>query len=156
MSADNMTATPSQARVLELEEAIREVVTQEMDDICWMDIYVRLAKLVGIDFYPKLLPKEKFKKNCDRFTESVYVGCPYAVDKGTQAIKEAEDLRMLFELRWKADLRAIERWRKAGPGRELAMPDHTDMVVFLLEELDKAQAKYDELHDRHHPNEEIS
>lgn len=39
----------STARVAELEEAIRWVVTQQADDLCWMDAYVRLGKLVGVE-----------------------------------------------------------------------------------------------------------
>lgn len=42
-----------------------------------------------------------------------------------------------FELRHKADMRAIERWRKAHPERELVMPDHADLCVWLLEERDR-------------------
>lgn len=41
----------------------------------------------------------------------------------------------LFELRWKADMRAIERWQKAHPGNENVWPDHTDLVTWLMEEI---------------------
>ncbi len=69
---------------------------------------------------------------------------------------ELEELRQLFELRWKADMRAVKRWQKARPGRSLKLPDHADLVVFLLDELEKAEARYTDLHRQHHPQEEIS
>lgn len=39
-------------------------------------------------------------------------------------------------LRWNADMRAIKRWHDAG-GDELTWPDHADLVVWLLERLEK-------------------
>jgi hypothetical protein len=41
-----------------------------------------------------------------------------------------------FELRWKADMRAIKMWHEAG-GDELTWPDHADLVVWLLERMTK-------------------
>ncbi len=49
--------------------------------------------------------------------------------------EEADELQALFDLRWKRDLEAVERWRSAAPGRELTVPDRADLVVFLLEQL---------------------
>ncbi len=46
------------------------------------------------------------------------------------------DLEALFDMRWAADMRAIKRWQAAGPGREHTWPDHVDLVVWLLEQLD--------------------
>ena len=43
-----------------------------------------------------------------------------------------DDLHMTFELRHKADMRAIEMWRKEHPGKELVVPDHADLVVWLI------------------------
>lgn len=48
---------------------------------------------------------------------------------------EIEELQRTFDLRWEADMRAIKRWRAAHPGNDLVMPDHADMVVWLLEQL---------------------
>ncbi len=58
------------------------------------------------------------------------------------------ELEASFELRWKADMRAIERWHKAG-GRATVWPDHADLCVWLLEQLDaeiKASAKWRKLY----------
>lgn len=41
-----------------------------------------------------------------------------------------------FDIRWAADMRAIELWHAAHPGNELVWPDHADLVVWLMEVLD--------------------
>lgn len=41
-----------------------------------------------------------------------------------------------FDMRWHADQRAIQRWQAAAPGRELRWPDHTDLCVWLMEQLE--------------------
>lgn len=53
---------------------------------------------------------------------------------------EAEDENHSFALRWNADMRAIKRWQ-AATGRELVWPDHADLCVWLLEQLDAVEAK---------------
>ena len=45
------------------------------------------------------------------------------------------------QLKYNADMRAIKRWREANPGNDLVLPDHADLVVWLIEQLD---AKPDE------------
>lgn len=57
--------------------------------------------------------------------------------KLAKAIDDLKDHEYGFDLRWKADMRAIKRWRAAHPGNELVMPDHADLCVFLLEEFAK-------------------
>lgn len=47
----------------------------------------------------------------------------------------AAELQATFNLRWDADMRAIKRWQ-AATGRELVWPDHADLVVWLLEQLE--------------------
>ncbi len=51
-------------------------------------------------------------------------------------VERLAELEALFDLRWAADMRAIKRWQAAGTGRELTHPDHADLVVWLLEQLD--------------------
>lgn len=65
-----------------------------------------------------------------------------------------EELQAGFDLRWKADMRAIKRWQEAT-GRELVWPDHADLVVWLLEQLEdrdaarnQGQGQADDLQDR--------
>lgn len=49
--------------------------------------------------------------------------------------RAAED-RASFDLRWAADMRAIKRWQ-AATGKLLTWPDHADLVVWLLGQLEK-------------------
>lgn len=54
---------------------------------------------------------------------------------------EAEDLQAIFDLRHSADMRAIAQWRAESPvERDLIMPDHADLCVWLLDKLDRADA----------------
>jgi hypothetical protein len=140
---EDLSRTPAEVRVKELEDAIREVVTQEMDDLCWMDVYTKLGRLVGVEFDPATLPAEVMLANCRRFVTALKAGRPYVPGRLSTLLAEARELRAGFELRWKADLRAVERWRAAGPGRELTMPDHADLCVWLLEKLAEAEAGAD-------------
>ncbi len=55
--------------------------------------------------------------------------------------QERDELQATFDLRWKADMRAIKRWQAAHPGNELVWPDHADMVVWLLEQVEELEAK---------------
>ena len=50
------------------------------------------------------------------------------------------ELEALFDLTWAADMRAIKLWQ-AATGRTRTWPDHTALVVWLLEKLDEAEAK---------------
>jgi hypothetical protein len=52
------------------------------------------------------------------------------------AADELESFEQSFDLRWNADMRAIKRWRAAGTRRELTMPDHVDLVMWLMEQLE--------------------
>ena len=54
---------------------------------------------------------------------------------------ELKELQEIFDMRWDADMRATKRWQAAGPGRDLTWPDHADLVVWLLERLEEAEAK---------------
>ncbi len=65
------------ARVLELETTIKSVLSQEFDDICWMDVYKMLGELVGVKFEPKLLSDEVMLTNCKRFIASMRTGQSY-------------------------------------------------------------------------------
>ena len=54
----------------------------------------------------------------------------------TEAQMNLTDMGATFDIRWNADMRAIKRWQEAHPGNELVWPDHADMVVWLMEQLD--------------------
>ena len=57
------------------------------------------------------------------------------------------ELQASADLRWKADMRAIERWRAAHPDKELVWPDHADLCVWLMGELDALDAMVDKRYD---------
>ena len=48
------------------------------------------------------------------------------------------DREASFDLRWKADMRAVKRWQEAT-GKDMEWPDHVDLVIWLLERLDKIE-----------------
>ena len=56
---------------------------------------------------------------------------------------EVADLQATFDFRWKADQRATAMWQVAT-GRERMWPDHADMVIWMLGEIDKLRAECDE------------
>lgn len=62
--------------------------------------------------------------------------CRYRLlQEAAESLREHEQS---FDLRWNADMRAIKRWREAT-GRELTWPDHADLVVWLLEQLESTK-----------------
>ena len=64
-------------------------------------------------------------------------GCSVVTNRLQVYREAAEELGFTFDLRWKADMRAIKRWQAAHPGNDLVWPDHADMVVWLLGEVDR-------------------
>ena len=50
--------------------------------------------------------------------------------------RENADLRNTLDAVIWADERAVELWRAAHPGKELVIPDRTELVVWLLKQLD--------------------
>ncbi len=71
-------------REQDLEAACRYTLAQEFDDICWLDFYTKIAKILGVDFDPKLLPRDRFLGNCGRFYDSMAAGRPYQRDPGKE------------------------------------------------------------------------
>ena len=109
------------ARVAELEEAIRWVVTQKEDDVCWMDAYVRLGKLVGIEITLEqlaMLPEGLMLANCTRFVRHLHTGCGY---KPVGLAEDNERLRAENE-QLRVELARI----KHGEGRIDGSPGESD------------------------------
>lgn len=57
-----------------------------------------------------------------------------------EGMGDVEEMNALFDLQWEADRRATKMWQEANPGNDLVWPDRSNMVVWLLDELDKARA----------------
>jgi hypothetical protein len=75
-------------------------------------------------------------------------GTKEARDAATQIIiervnrlrAEQDELQDSFDLRWKADMRAIKKWQAANQGNDLSWPDHADLVVWLMAGRDRLRA----------------
>lgn len=115
----------------ELAHQIQEAITPEGDESGLVD----LEKAEGDLSFPGHI-----KLSPDAFDVIRLWALAYGdrVRKAQQALtrQENSEEELLFDLRWKADMRAIKMWRKGHPERRLVMPDHADMVCWLLEKLD--------------------
>ena len=61
-------------------------------------------------------------------------------------LAERDELRASFDLRWKADMRAIRLRREQSQDDDnLTWPDHADLVVWLLAERDRLAAEVERL-----------
>ena len=60
----------------------------------------------------------------------------YRVGYSGQVSADQAEQEASFQLRWDADQRAIKRWQEAHPGNENVWPDHADLCVWLLEQLE--------------------
>lgn len=60
-----------------LSDAVIKVVSQKQDDVCWLDAYRELAKLVDVPYDPQLLPRPRFLANCQRYYDCLAEGYPY-------------------------------------------------------------------------------
>jgi hypothetical protein len=82
------------------------------------------------DAYNERKPKKSKKVKAASLTENL------RLHRQNQTLKqELREMEASFNLRWKADMRATERWRKAGPDRDLTLPDHADLVCWLMSRL---------------------
>ena len=63
----------------------------------------------------------------------------HVIDEQREALK----LDLLSkDLQWKARMRGIKRWQAAHPGNELMWPDQGDLIVWLLEELERQRMSW--------------
>lgn len=63
------------------------------------------------------------------------------------ALGELAERDQSADLRWKADRRAIQAWQQAHPGHDHVWPDHADLVVWLLGELEAREGAFQALSD---------
>lgn len=64
---------------------------------------------------------------------TIFAGVRELRERAERAELERAELQATFDLRWQADMRAIKRWQAAGSGLDLTWPDHSDLVVWLLD-----------------------
>lgn len=93
---------------------------------------------------PDLTEEEMPEPSLDvlkRVAARMRVNAPDTAFLAEWAVERIEELEATFELRWKADMRAIKRWQEANPGNDLTWPDHADMVVWMLDQMDARAAQ---------------
>ena len=76
--------------IKEFRKEITYVVTQKADDVCWLDAYVKLGKLVGIEITVEslaLLPKGVFLDNCEHYIDCLKKGEKYITPNSAQFSK---------------------------------------------------------------------
>lgn len=71
-------------------------------------------------------------------------------DSYVKAREHLAELESLFDLRWAADMRAIKRWQEGHPERKRIWPDHADLVVWLLERVERLESARSFLVPRHY------
>ena len=67
------------------------------------------------------------------------------ITERNEARQERDELQGSFDLRWKADMRAIDKWHQAG-NDELRWPDHADLCVWLMGRITELEADIKQLH----------
>lgn len=63
---------------------------------------------------------------------------PEGIRAIVELAEEGERQLAQFDVRWAADMRAIKRWQEANPGNDLVWPDHADLVVWLIDVIDRS------------------
>lgn len=79
----------------------------------------------------------------DKNDAALIVAAINALPQLIAAARERDDLQKTFDVRWDCDQRAIERWQEAT-GHKTVWPDGADLTVWLLTELEQAEAARDE------------
>lgn len=67
--------------------------------------------------------------------------------KNSELVRELADYEATFDLRQRADARAIVAWRAKHPERELKSPDHVDLIVWLADECERLRLDNERLKD---------
>lgn len=70
---------------------------------------------------------------------------PALIAAHREACDEIDERQASFDLRWKADMRAIKAWQTAHPGKERMWPDHADLCVWLMDEIERMRESEGEL-----------
>lgn len=124
-----------QQRVAELEAENASLRNQLGDNLCFLTDQEDHAAII------QALPQAEVEESCRRY--QAQMRAERGVFTGGKTIAQLEqelaEHEASFDLRWKADMRAIARWRDGDPDRQLIMPDHADLCVWLLQERDHTE-----------------
>jgi head-tail adaptor len=95
-------------------------------------------RLVKVKLPPATAGKPEYARMCSD-CGSIW---PCWASQALKALKAAEqeqrEHEASFNIRWKADMRAIKRWQQAH-GQPDMWPDHADLCVWLMEQLEQAR-----------------
>ncbi len=92
-----------------LEVAVKKVLAQKLDDVCWRDVYTELAAMVGVEWKPELLPKFVFLGNCSKFHDSLATGTPYATPPSLPGLHQLVAYSKKYEIEGSAMVKEAER-----------------------------------------------
>lgn len=99
-----------------------------------------LREVLKIGFEAANVPALLAERDALRLTISTKLA-PMVAEAQAEARElraELAELQASSDLRWNADQRARERWRAAHPDQPLTWPDHVDLCVWLMAELETA------------------
>lgn len=65
-----------------------------------------------------------------------------------EAARERDELQELFDLQYKADMRAVKRWQAANPGNDLTWPDRADFGFWLMNKVEEMLAALEPFADQ--------
>jgi hypothetical protein len=99
------------------------------------------------DEYRQLVNQERHDEAIEGFMRGGDSRKEYDAAALKEVVDERDELQELFDLQWAADQRAIKRWQAAHPGRGRIWPDRADMVVWLMDQHDKATAPIPQSHE---------
>lgn len=69
------------AQLVAVRDCVVYALTREGDDVCWMDLYVKLAELAGLKFDPRRIDPARLLANCREFVAALHAGRPYVPDR---------------------------------------------------------------------------
>ncbi len=50
---------------------------------------------------------------------------------------ERDEIQGVFDRHYEIEMTAIKRWQKAHPGNDLVWPDKTEMVQWMMDQIDR-------------------
>jgi len=83
------------------------------------------------------LHEEAWKRSSEISNDTRHQLFMQAADRIEALEAENAELQRCFDLQWAAQQRAIKRWQEAT-GRDMAWPDHAELILWMLEQIDAA------------------
>lgn len=84
-------------------------------------------------------------ENCAKNDAKLARDWDAAADRIEALVAENAEYEEVFDMQWKAGMRAVERWREAHPGNDLVLPDTADLCLWLLARVERLEAALREI-----------